>query len=186
MRNLFIKIVLLFAVVYFTYDVRSEIKPVIVKTLDGKEVLIGNGGEKPQLVFILATRCPVSNAYNQRMEAIAKEFGDQIMVIGVNPNETESNEEVLTHAQNNHFSFPIYRDPAFKLTESWNARVTPEAYLFDKNGKLVYRGRIDDNQDAANVKSHDLRNALEKLLSGKPIPTSETRPFGCTIKRLSK
>ena len=64
-------------------------------------------------------------------------------------------------------------------------RVTPEVYLFDKDGKLFYRGRIDDNQDADKVKSQDLRTAIDMLLAGKTIAVSVTRPFGCSVKRIT-
>lgn len=171
---------------FFTITAFAEIKPMVVKSIDGKEIAVGKNGDKPELVFILATRCPVSNAYNERMASTLKEYGDRVHIVGVNPNETESNEEVIKHASNHGLTFPIYRDPGMKLTDSWGVRVTPEAYLFDKSGKLVYRGRIDDNQDASQVKSFDLRSALEKHLSGKPVPANETRPFGCSIKRVSK
>ncbi|MCX7835780.1 MAG: redoxin domain-containing protein [bacterium] len=164
----------------------AEIKPVIVRSLDGKEVLVGDKNDKPQLIFILATRCPVSNAYNQRMEAIAQDYKDQLIIVGVNPNETESDEEVKNHSVTNQFSFPIYRDPEFKLVNSWKVKVTPEVFLIDTNGKLIYRGRIDDNQEVDKVKSNDLRNAIEKLIHGKAVNGIETRPFGCTIKRISK
>ncbi|MDK9700333.1 MAG: redoxin family protein [bacterium] len=164
--------------------VSAEIKPIEVTSLDGKRLTVGRGGELPELVMVLATRCPVSNAYNSRMAAIAKEYEGKVKVVGVNPNETEDNAEVIRHAKENGLNFPVYRDPGLKLTEMWKLRVTPEVFLFDKAGKLYYSGRIDDSQEESKIKSQDLRNALDRLLSGKAAIVSETKPFGCSIKRM--
>ncbi len=164
----------------------AEIGPQSVTTLNGKSVTIGGAGDKPTLVFILATRCPVSNAYNDRMESIDTTYAERMTIVGVNPNETESNAEVASHAKENGLTFPIYRDPAFTLSDAWKVKVTPQAFLFDNSGKLYYSGRIDDNQEEAKVKSQDLRDSIERLLAGKPSINSESHPFGCSIKRLSK
>src|SRR6202030_2747816 len=57
-----------------------------------------------------------------------------------------------------------------------------EAVLLDASGVLRYRGRIDDQRDPAEVKSHDLRAALDAVLAGRPVAKSETLPFGCVIQ----
>ena len=57
--------------------------------------------------------------------------------------------------------------------------------IIDASNKLVYHGRIDESQDdAKNVKSPDLRNALDAVLAGKPVATAQTKAFGCSIKRV--
>ena len=67
--------------------------------------------------------------------------------------------------------------------KAFGATKTPEAFLFDANGKLAYHGAIDDNSEDANaVKSHYLKDALEAVLSGKPVPMAETKALGCGIK----
>jgi hypothetical protein len=52
------------------------------------------------------------------------------------------------------------------------------------SGKLVYHGRIDDSQKVEKVKSHDLADALTKLLAGKEPAISQSKAFGCSIKRI--
>lgn len=159
--------------------------PETLVAMDGKSVQVPKG-DSPELVLLIATRCPVSNSYNQRYVELWNMYHEKIHIVAVNPNETESNDEVSQHAKTNGFAFPIYRDPAFKLQDKWKARVTPQVYLFDKSGKLYYEGRIDDNQDLAKVKSHDLQLAIDRMLSGKPPQAGTARPFGCSIKRVSK
>ena len=154
--------------------------------LDGTSYTVAAGGDKPELVFIFSTRCPVSNSYISRMISIAKDYDSTLKIIGVNPNETESNEEVTRYVKEQKFPFSSYHDSGFKLVDSWKVKTTPEAFLMDKAGKLVYHGRIDDNPDESKVKSQDLRNVIDKLLAGKVTTTTKTSTFGCTIKRLSK
>jgi hypothetical protein len=62
---------------------------------------------------------------------------------------------------------------------------TPEAYVIDASGKLVYHGRIDNAQNTANITSSDLRDALDEMLGGKPITKTGGAAFGCSIKRVS-
>ncbi len=62
--------------------------------------------------------------------------------------------------------------------------MTPEAFVLDGKLEILYHGRIDDSQRVENVQSQDLKRALEEILDGKPVTTSETKAFGCTIKRV--
>jgi hypothetical protein len=71
------------------------------------------------------------------------------------------------------------------VANAFFARTTPHVYLFDGNMKLVYKGAIDDNvDDSKKVKEPYLKNAMENLASGKKIKPAETKPVGCSIKRL--
>ena len=139
----------------------------------------------PVLVLFIATQCPVSNAYNERMATIGREYGKKgVTVVGVNSNRQESADEVAQHARTHGFSFPVLKDPKNVQADVFAAKVTPEAFLFDAKGKLAYHGRIDDNREGNAIKSPDLTQALDAVLSGKPAPTPETKAFGCTIKRV--
>jgi hypothetical protein len=62
--------------------------------------------------------------------------------------------------------------------------VTPETFVIDPKGKVLYHGRIDDNRKGDNIQSKDLANALDMLLDGKPVAIAETKAMGCSIKRL--
>jgi peroxiredoxin len=146
--------------------------------------------KKAVVVIFIATRCPVSNAYNSRMVRIAKEYsGKGIAFYGINSNETEPVDEVAKHAKENGFPFVVLKDYRSKVADKLDAQATPEAYVFaPEKGKmvLVYHGRIDDSQDESKVKSQDLRDALEAVLKGKRPERPETRAFGCSIKRPPK
>ena len=138
------------------------------------------------LVFI-ATQCPVSNAYNDRMEQISKDFsGRGVTFIGINSNRNESPEEIKQHAGEHGLTFLILKDVNNTIADKLGASVTPEAYLLDAKFDLLYHGRIDDSRRESQVTSMDLRSALEAVLAGKPVPVQETKAFGCTIKRVPR
>jgi len=70
------------------------------------------------------------------------------------------------------------------IADQLGASVTPEIYVLNSNLEVLYHGRIDDSQREGKVSSKDLRVSLDKILSGKPVETQETKAFGCTIKRI--
>lgn len=141
---------------------------------------------KAVVVMFIATKCPVSNAYNDRMGALAREYSSKgIQFLGVNSNKSEPAEEVAAHAHAHKLDFPIAKDPGNKIADAYGAQKTPEVFVLSPKGELLYHGRIDESQDdAKNVKSPDLRNALDAILAGKPVANAETKAFGCTIKRV--
>ena len=141
-------------------------------------------GKNGTVLLFIAVQCPVSNAYNERMEKLAQEYKAKgIAVVGINSNITEDAAAVKTHATEHTLTFPILKDPGNKIADRLGASVTPEAYFIDANNKLLYHGRIDNSRNAAQVESSDLRNALDASLSGKPIEKTEAKAFGCSIKR---
>ena len=72
------------------------------------------------------------------------------------------------------------------MADRFEAQVTPESYVIDSSGILRYHGSINDDMNPARVHTQRLRLALDSLLAGKPVPATETKAFGCTIKRVHK
>ena len=141
-------------------------------------------GKNGTVVIFVATKCPVSNAYNERMEKLAQDFKAKgVHVIGINSNVAELGPEIKSHATANKLTFPILKDGGNKIADVFGATVTPEAYFLDAGNKLVYRGRIDNARDMSQVVSTELRDAIEAALAGKPVAKSTATAFGCSIKR---
>ena len=141
-------------------------------------------GKHGTVLIFIATRCPVSNGYNERMEKLAQDYQAKgIAVIGINSNETEPATEVKSHAAEKHLTFTILKDGGSKIADRFGAQHTPEVFFLDAANKLVYHGRIDNAQNPANVTTSELRDALDAVLAGKPVPKSEAKAFGCSIKR---
>lgn len=153
----------------------------------GGNVTLGElvGRSKAVVVIFDATRCPYARGYKERVAAMSKAYAAKgVSFVTVNSNKTEPAAEVAEDARKSGFAFPVLKDDGSKVADLYAAQKTPEVYVVDPKGTLVYRGRIDETHDRPNeVRSPDLRNALDALLSGKPIPATETKAFGCSIKR---
>lgn len=140
---------------------------------------------KAVVIMFVATECPVSNAYNKRMEDVYKKYKDKgITFIGINSNKEEDADAVKQHASKNNLTFPILKDPKNKIANNYDAKVTPEVYVLNARNQLLYHGRIDDSRDEGDVEIKDLENVLDKILLDKEVEVKETKAFGCTIKRV--
>jgi peroxiredoxin len=192
-RNVSILLALVFVIagVVFASEVPSP--PAIGSTIEEFSLPDVNGterslkslaGKNGTVLLFIAVQCPVSNAYNERMEKLAADYKAKgIAVVGINSNVAEDAAAVKAHAAQNKLSFPILKDPGNKVADKLGASVTPEAYFLDASNKLLYHGRIDNSRNAAQVESSDLRNALDAVLSNKPVEKTEAKAFGCSIKR---
>jgi len=138
-------------------------------------------------VIFYSTECPISNEYNDRMNVLFKDYSAKgVQLVFVNANQNESVSEMVSHAKSAEFVFPVYKDTNNVVADRLGASVTPEAFVFDSTGTLRYRGHIDDARNPARAQVHGLRNALDQVLSGKPVTKAESKAFGCTIKRVRK
>ncbi len=140
---------------------------------------------KLTVVMFISTRCPVSNAYDGRMAALAADYAKKdVAFVGVNANKAEDAAEIAKHAKEHAFPFPVVKDAGNKIADAYGARVTPEIFVVDQKGLVRYHGRIDERKDGKDIKSPDLKDALDALLTGKAPAKPETKAFGCSIKRV--
>lgn len=166
----------------------SKVSNMPLVTLTGAPVtLYDYSGPHGTLVIFVATRCPVSNDYNQRMAELAGDYlARGFAVIGINANRNEPPDEVARHASEKGLGFTILKDLDNHVADYFGASVTPEAYVFDSGWILRYHGRIDDSRNPAKITTHDLRAALDAVAAGRPVAVPETKAFGCTIKRVPR
>ena len=164
----------------------SEVKDFTLKDYNGKEVSLSDYKDSKAIVVIfVATECPVSNAYNSRMESLYNDYKEKgIAYLGINSNKAEDVKSMKEHAQDNRLTFTILKDEKNVIADQFKASVTPEVYVLSSDLKVLYHGRIDNSRDEDDVESKDLRNALDDILSGKKVSKSTTKAFGCTIKRV--
>lgn len=151
----------------------------------GKEHTLSSlRGKNGAVLIFIAVQCPVSNAYNERMQKLAEEYRAKgVNVIGINSNVAETADAVKEHAAAKGLTFTILKDAGNKLADRLDAQVTPEAYFLDGANRLVYRGRIDNSRNGDSISSTELRDAIEATLAGKPVAKAEAKAFGCSIKR---
>jgi peroxiredoxin len=154
--------------------------------LDGNtKSLTDYKSSKAIVLMFISTECPVSNAYNSRMAAIAKDYSDKgITFLGINSNKAEDVASIKKHAAENGLAFTILKDKGNVVADKLSASFTPEVYVLNSDLKLLYHGRIDDKRRVEEVTSNDLQKALDEILADKPVSVSHTKAFGCTIKRV--
>jgi peroxiredoxin len=156
-------------------------------TVDGKAFSLADAekANKAVVLMFIATKCPYSNAYNDRLRQMASDYTKKgVLFVGINSNNTEPEAEVKSHAAKNKWDFTIAKDPGNKVADLYDAKRTPEVYVVGADGKVLYHGRIDENyEEPSKVTSPDLKNALDQILAGQAVSKSETKAFGCTIKR---
>ena len=166
-------------------DVR--IKDVSGKELTLQQVKRSNG----LLVMFSCNTCPIVIANQSRTKEVCAYAGDRkIGVILLNANEGDrqggnSFGEMQAYAKEQAYQWYYAVDNNSVLADAFGASRTPECYLFDKDGKLVYHGAIDDSPgDPVQVKKHHLQNAIDDIVAGKEVMVKETRSIGCSIKRV--
>jgi peroxiredoxin len=140
---------------------------------------------KAIVLMFIATQCPVSNSYNDRMNDLYKDYHDKrIAFVAINSNKSESIEEIKNHAHEKGFKFPVLKDWKNVIADRLGATVTPEIYALNSGGEVLYHGRIDNSSKIDKVTSKDLRYALNEILNSKPVAENSTKAFGCTIKKV--
>ena len=143
------------------------------------------------LVIFSCNTCPFVLGWQDRYIPLGDwTLENNIGFVLVNSNEAQRNdvdglEKMRVHAATNKYNTFYTVDKNSELADAFGATRTPEVFLFDGNGKLVYKGAIDDNSEDANaVLKPYLGVALQSLLNGVEINSNATKSIGCTIKRL--
>jgi len=166
--------------------------------VDGKTYSLQDFSRSPVLLLIFTcNHCPTAQAYEDRIIQLQADYAPQgVAVVAVSPNDdkairldelgytdlSDSFEEMKIRAEQKKFAFPyLYDGETQQMSQAYGPVATPQCFLFDQARKLRYLGRIDDS-DVKTVTSHDVRNALDAVLAGKPVPVEKTRTFGCSTK----
>ena len=161
-----------------------------MKSVDGADVtLAGVAGKNGTLVVFTCNHCPWAKMWQTRVAAIGNAALEQgLGVVAINSNDPAEYPEddyasMQTRAKDLGFKFPYVVDATSDVARAFGASRTPEAYVFDAKGKLVYHGTVDDNaRDESAVKDAYLRDAVNAVASGKAVPVAETKSMGCGIK----
>jgi len=168
----------------------ASVKDVKMLNVAGNQLSITDvRGPKGTLVIFSCNSCPWVKAWETRIAEIGNWAQKQgIGVIMINSNDPAKNPEdsyevMQQRAKERGFEFPYVVDATSDVARAFGATHTPEFFLFDAKGTLVYTGALDDNaRNPEAVKERYVKNAIEALLAGQPIPVAQTRSIGCTIK----
>jgi peroxiredoxin len=146
-------------------------------------------GKKAVVVFFTTTDCPLSNNDVPEMNRTAKDYeGRGVAFYAVQADTTIAAADVVQHARDYQFSFPVLFDPHQTLAKMTGATTIPSAAVLRPDGTLLYLGRIDNLVEDFNIRRQvptrfDLREALDAVLEGKPVINPRTKAFGCAINR---
>ena len=162
-----------------------------MKDISGKEVSLKDAKKKNGLLVMFSCNtCPYVIKNQQRTKEIsAYALKNEIGVVLVNSNEAQrgsedSYEAMKQYAKDQGYNWYYVVDEKNAIADAFGATKTPENFLFNKDGKLVYHGAIDDNPDASSVSRKHLKEALDEMLGGKDVSVKTSKSVGCTIKRV--
>ena len=173
-----------------TLSIGSELPGFDLPGVDGNNYSPKSFADSKMLIVIFScNHCPYVKAYQGRIKEIQNDYKNKgVSIIAINSNDEinypdDSFEKMKIRAAEENFNFPYLRDEDQAVAEAFDATHTPEIFVFDKERKLIYHGKIDDNwQEPGKVVNHYLRNALDEYLGGNEISVPETFSIGCTIK----
>jgi hypothetical protein len=143
---------------------------------------------KANALFFVTNECPISNSFAHEIARICSDYkskGVNCTLVYVDPEITDA--QAKAHAEEyGHGDYPRIVDRRHELVKATGVTVTPEAAVINRDGKVVYRGRIDDSyaalgQPRRTVRQADLRDALDAVVAGKAVPKPETKALGCYI-----
>lgn len=158
--------------------------------VEGAQADWDEGPARVRVVVFTRSDCPISNRYAPTVRRLYERFharGVEFALVYVDP--AESPETIRRHVAEYGYPCRALRDPRHELVRLTGAQVTPEAVVFAANGHQVYRGRIDDlfldfGKSRTEPTTHELADAIEAALAGRPVAQPETKAVGCYIADL--
>jgi peroxiredoxin len=172
-----------------TIALATEAPPFELPGVDGQAHALDDYAEIPALAVVWScNHCPYVQAWEGRMIALQREFGDRgFRLVAINSNDAasypeDSFEEMKKRAVAKGFTFDYLYDEDQSAARAYGPERTPEVFLFDGDRRLVYHGAIDDSREEDGVSQSYLQDAIEAVLAGEEPTVSDTPPVGCSIK----
>ncbi|HEX5054448.1 MAG TPA: redoxin domain-containing protein [Planctomycetota bacterium] len=169
--------------------------------IDGVPQKAGSLMGKITVVNFYSIQCPIQAGWDQRLAQIQKDFeGDGVVFLHIDSNVSEIGAEppppeqdidayakVRSHLKEKQLPFRVLVDHGNKVADLFDAKTTPHVYVFGNDGRLVYKGLVDDDPKDRNAdsRSNYLRDVLGKLTKGEKVEPFTTKEQGCSIKRVS-
>jgi peroxiredoxin len=142
----------------------------------------------PTVVVFTCNHCPYALAWHDRIVRAARDYADRgVRFVAVNPNDGErypadSFEAMKERVAQEDWPLPYLHDATQEVAGAWGARTTPDVFVVDRDGLLVYRGAPDGDHGDESQDAAWLRGALDDLLAGRQVERPLTDPKGCSIK----
>ena len=182
-----------------TLEIGSPAPDFRLPGVDGKTYSLESFRNAEILVVIFTcNHCPTAQAYEGRIKQLSADYKDKkVALVAISPNDpqavrldelgysdlSDGFEDMKIRAKDHGFIFPLpLRRRNQKVSRAYGPVATPHVFVFDRQRKLRFTGRIDNSDNPKRATSHDTRNAIDALLAGKPVPVEKTKVFGCSTK----
>jgi peroxiredoxin len=167
--------------------------------VDGQTHSLADYGRSPILVVAFTcNHCPIAQMYEQRIQQLETDYRDRgVAVVAIEPNDpkalrideldssdiSDSLDEMKIRFEYKHLHYPyLYDGETQSVTRAYGPQATPHVFVFDKDRKLRYEGRIDNSYRKEMVNTQDARNAVDALLANREVAVKHTGVFGCSTK----
>src|ERR1700687_872468 len=167
--------------------------------VDGKIHRLADYAASSVLVVVFTcNHCPIAQMYEERIQQLETDYGARgVAIVAIQPNDpkairideldssdtSDSLDEMKIRVEFKHLHYPyLYDGETQSVTRAYGPQATPHIFIFDKDRKLRYEGRIDNSYRMEQVKTQDARNAIEALLANHEVPVAHTGVFGCSTK----
>jgi peroxiredoxin len=188
-----------FSAQYKSLEIGQKAPDFNLPGVDGRNYKLADFADAKVLVIIFhCNHCPTAQAYEGRIKKLAADYrGKGVALVAISPNDPlavrldelgysdmgDSFEDMKIRAKDMEYNFPyLFDGEDQKVSLAYGPARTPHVYIFDRQRRLRYMGRIDDSEKPQMVKTEDARNAIEALLRGRKVPVEETPTIGCSIK----
>lgn len=162
--------------------------PLQLRDLDGKlHAPFQHEETKAVVVVFVSTDCPIANYFQPTLRHLQDEFSEKgVRFYQVHPDPETPRKDARTHRNDFGLKCPVIIDEKQTVTKQLEATTTPEAFVLTKNGRVAYRGRIDDTytdfgKRRPKPRTRDLREAIVAVVAGKEPAIAKTAPVGCRI-----
>lgn len=133
----------------------------------------------PTVYMIIGVKCGATPGYEERFQALEAQYRAKgVDFVWVFPNSTESRDDKAGWMKKLGLRGGMVEDVGAKITQSLGCRQTAQAIFAAADGKVLFRGGIDDSKKADGVTKHFLADAITAHLAGKPVEVTEARAFG--------
>ncbi|MBN2310318.1 MAG: redoxin domain-containing protein [Candidatus Hydrogenedentes bacterium] len=169
----------------------QDMPPFVLNDYEGKEVSLAKLKGKVVVVAFTSQECPYSRGAEPVLARLALAYKDKgVVVVSIDSHKDTRPEQIKEYALGKNptekkLPYPIVKDSGNRYADAVGARQTPEIYVVDAKGKLVYHGGLDNQKkpDDAEYVAYTAE-ALDEVLAGEPVSRPETKAYGCTIKRV--
>ena len=174
----------------FTLQIGQPAPDFDLPGVDDRRYSMASFKDAPVLVVAFwCNHCPYVIGSEERMKRFVADYAPRgVRVVAINSNETENHpgdsfEKMIERARQQRYDFPYLRDETQDVARAYAALRTPHFFVFDRDRKLRYTGRMDDNpRTPGTEKTRELRDAVDAVLAGRQPAVAVTNPIGCNVK----